>query len=544
MKINHVKTRPFPDQKPGTAGLRKRVEVFRQPHYLENFVQCVLDCIDPADDATLVIGGDGRYYNREAIQVIIRLSAGNGVRHLLIGRGGLLSTPAASHLIRSSGASGGFILTASHNPGGPDGDFGIKFNTGNGGQASETLTDRIYACTQTIAEYRIAELPDVDVDSPGRRDAGTCEVRVVDAVADYAALMERLFDFDRMQDLLRRPGFRMRFDAMHAVTGPYALEILERRLGAPEGTVVNSVPLEDFGGGHPDPNPVDAAALVRDMRETTSPDFGAASDGDGDRNMILGRNFFVSPGDSLAVLAARADVAPGYRDGVAGVARSMPTSRAVDRVSAARGVPCYETPTGWRFFCNLLDAGRIDICGEESFGTGSSHVREKDGLWAVLFWLDLQAATGLSVEALVRAHWAEFGRNFFSRHDFFLPEVSAARAVVAHLRDELGKLPGRTVADFRVTRADDFRYIDPVDETLSEHQGIRIHFEDDSRVVYRLSGTGTQGATLRVYLERHSSVAGDPAESSAAVLDSLANAALDLARIPELTGLRAPAAVI
>lgn len=543
MKIVPVKTRAHADQKPGTAGLRKRVSIFRQPHYLENFIQAIFDCIDAAN-TTLVIGGDGRYYNREAIQRLARLAAGNRVRRIVIGRGGLLSTPAASQLIRSRGASGGFILTASHNPGGPDGDFGIKFNTANGGQASEMLTDRIHARTRSIELYRLAELPDIDIDTPGLRSIDAFEVEIVDPVTGYAALMERLFDFDRMRRLVRAPDFNMQFDAMHAVTGPYAIEILQRRLGAPVGTVVNGVPLEDFGGGHPDPNPIDAAELVRAMDMPDGPHFGAASDGDGDRNMILGRSFLVSPGDSLAVLAAQAQLVPGYRNGLAGVARSMPTSRAVDRVAVAQGMPCYETPTGWRFFCNLLDAGRISLCGEESFGTSSDHVREKDGLWAVLFWLDLQAASGLTVEALVRAHWAQFGRNFFSRHDFSVPDARAAEAVMQHLDRQLARLSGRGTGDFVVARADNFRYIDSVDGSVSENQGVRVYFENDSRIVYRLSGTGTQGATLRVYLERYAADPALHAQSNVDVLTDLAQVSRDIARIPELTGLKAPSAVI
>ncbi|MGH8495520.1 MAG: alpha-D-glucose phosphate-specific phosphoglucomutase [Gammaproteobacteria bacterium] len=543
MKTTRVKTRPFTDQKPGTAGLRKRISVFRQPHYLENFVQAIFDCID-ASNGVLIVGGDGRFHNRQAVQSVARLAAGNGARRVVIGRGGLLSTPAASGLIRSSGASGGFILTASHNPGGPDGDFGIKFNTANGGQASEKLMEEVYARTLAIESYRLAALPEIDIDTPGLRRIGAFEVEVVDPVEGYASLMEKLFDFDRMRSLLRTPGFSLRFDAMHAVTGPYAVEILERRLGAPEGTVVNGIPLEDFGGGHPDPNPMDAANLVRAMGTAGGPLFGAASDGDGDRNMILGRNFLVSPGDSLAVLAAQAPLVPGYRDGLAGVARSMPTSRAVDRVAAAQGVACHETPTGWRFFCNLLDAGRITLCGEESFGTSSDHVREKDGLWAVLFWLDLQAATGLSVEELVRAHWAQFGRNFFARHDFSIADTRAAEAVMRHLGERLETLTGRNAGASAIARADVFRYVDPVDGSVSENQGTRIQFEDDSRIVYRQSGTGTQGATLRVYLERYAADTAMHEQSNAEALAGLAQASRDIARIPELTGLNAPTAVI
>jgi phosphoglucomutase len=543
MKSTIVKSAPYIDQRPGTAGLRKRVSVFLQPNYLENFVQAIFDCVDPAG-GTFVIGGDGRYHNREAIQTLIRIAAGNGAAGLIIGRGGLLSTPAASHLIRTRRANGGFILTASHNPGGPQADFGIKFNIANGGQAPEQLTERIHARTLAIDAWRTADLPPIDIDAPGRQWHDALLIDIVDPVADYAALMERLFDFERMRGLLRSADFRLCFDAMHAVTGPYAVEILERRLGAAQGSVARAEPLEDFGGGHPDPNPVDAAALVERMNGEDSPDFGAASDGDGDRNMILGRRFLVSPGDSLAVLAAQAERVPGFRHGVTGVARSMPTSRAVDRVAAARGFACYETPTGWRFFANLLDAGKINLCGEESFGTGSDHVREKDGLWAVLFWLDLLAATRRSVEALVVAHWAEFGRNFFARHDFAVADAGAAHRLMQSLEARLGKLRGRIFAGFTVAQADNFRYVDSVDGSVSENQGLRICFEDGSRVVYRLSGTGTHGAVLRVYLERY---VADPArhgQSNAAELAGLAAMARGLAQIEALTGLREPTAVI
>ena len=543
METTLVKSTPYADQRPGTAGLRKRVSVFLQPNYLENFVQAIFDCVDPAG-GTFVIGGDGRYHNREAIQILIRIAAGNGAARLLIGRGGLLSTPAASHLIRARGANGGFILTASHNPGGPQADFGIKFNIANGGQAPEQLTERIHARTLAIDSWRSADMPDIDLDAAGLQRHDTLLVEIVDPVTGYAALMERLFDFDRMRNLLRSAEFRLCFDAMNAVTGPYAVEILERRLGAPQGSVARAEPLEDFGGGHPDPNPVDAAALFELMNADGGPDFGAASDGDGDRNMILGRRFLVSPGDSLAVLAAQAERVPGYRNGIIGVARSMPTSRAVDRVAAARGFTCFETPTGWRFFGNLLDAGRINLCGEESFGTGSDHVREKDGLWAVLFWLDLLAATGRSVEELVVAHWAEYGRNFFARHDFAVADAGAARNLMQRLEARLGDLPGQSRAGYTIVQADNFRYVDSVDGSVSENQGLRIGFDDGSRIVYRLSGTGTQGALLRVYLESYVTDPSRHARSHARELTGLAAAARSLAQIEELTGLRQPTAVI
>ena len=473
MNVVTVACTAFADQRPGTAGLRKRVTVVRQPHYLETFVQALLDTAALPRDATLVLGGDGRYFNDEAIQVILRVAAANGIERFVIGRHGWLSTPAASHLIRLRDAAGGFILTASHNPGGPDGDFGIKFNVRGGGQAPEALTEAIYRRSRELTQYRIATLPTLALDRIGALRWAGLHIEIVDPVTDYAALMERLFDFNRMRALLSGGRFRMRFDALHAITGPYAQEILEHRLGAPPGSVVNAAPRPDFGGGHPDPNPVDAAPLVAMMSSADAPDFAAASDGDGDRNMVLGRGFVVSPGDSLAVLAANATQIPGYAAGLAGVARSMPTSRAVDRVAARLGIPCYETPTGWRYFFNLLEAGRITLCGEESFGTGSSHVREKDGLWAVLFWLNLVAARAQSVEHIVRTHWAAYGRDFFSRHDWFIENAQAATALVERLRAEVGALPGRSFGRLTVESADDFSYTDPVDNSVTSQQGVR-----------------------------------------------------------------------
>ncbi len=504
MNLKVVAATPFDDQKPGTSGLRKKVAVFQSAGYLENFVQAIFDTIfDNAaapSGSTLVLGGDGRYYNREAIQISLRMAAANGVAKVLVGQGGILSTPAASCVIRKYRTCGGIILSASHNPGGPEGDFGIKYNTGNGGPAPEKITDAIYAASRSLSRYRIIDAAGVALDRIGSYTLGGMSVEVIDPVADYADLMESLFDFAAIRDLIGG-GFRLCFDAMHAVTGPYAKEILERRIGAPAGSVINGVPLPDFGQGHPDPNLTYAHELVAIMYGAAAPDFGAASDGDGDRNMILGRGFFVTPSDSLAVIAANAALAPGYADGIAGSARSMPTSAAADRVAEKLGVPCFETPTGWKFFGNLMDAGKVTFCGEESFGTGSSHVREKDGLWAVLFWLNILARRRLPVEEIVHRHWAEFGRNIYSRHDYeALPAVVAA-GVMAQVKGQFATLPGSSFGDYRVKFCDDFSYTDPIDGSLSSGQGLRIGFDDGSRIVFRLSGTGTEGATLRIYLE-------------------------------------------
>lgn len=542
MQTETVPTRPYRDQKPGTAGLRKPIVTFRQPHYLENFVQAVFDTVPTLSDGPLVIGGDGRYFNREAIHTIVCMAAANGVSGLVIGRGGLLSTPAAANLVRTRGARGGFLLTASHNPGGPDGDFGIKFNTEGGGQASESLTDAIFRRTLEIERYHIVPAEPVDIDAPGQTRIGAMDIEVVDPVTDYAAQMESLFDFERIRGLFAE-GFTMTFDAMHGVTGPYAREILENRLGAPDGTVRNSQPLADFGGRHPDPSPHDAAALHDEFMRRPALDFGAASDGDGDRNMLLTPGRMISPGDSLAILAANAASVPGYRDGIAGVARSMPTSRAVDRVARELGVPAHETPTGWRFFCNLLVAGRITLCGEESFGTGSRHVLEKDGLWAVLFWLNLIAETGKRPNAILDHHWERFGRDYFARHDYQIPDAEAAGRLIRELEDGFGALPGRTLGSLRVIEADRFDYEDPVDGSISRGQGLRVFFETGERAVYRLSGTGTRGATLRVYLERHMPPEGDLTADPRAMLEELGAAAAEIARIREITGLGEPTVV-
>ncbi len=544
MKSLRIDTKPFSGQRPGTSGLRKKVTVFQQTHYLENFVQSLFDILPDLAGQTLVVGGDGRYHNRAAVQTILRMAAANGVARVLVGRGGLLSTPAASAVIRKHRAYGGIILSASHNPGGPDGDFGIKYNTGNGGPAPERITEAIFARSEVIDAYHIvADTPDVDLDTVGRQALGDMAVAVIDPVADYAELMQSLFDFGAMRKWFAS-GHRMCFDAMCAVGGPYASALIEGLLGAPAGTVVNGEPLEDFGGHHPDPNPAHATELIATMCGASAPDFGAASDGDADRNMILGRDFVVTPSDSLAVLAANAALVPGYKTGLAGIARSMPTSCAADAVAAALGIPCFETPTGWKFFGNLLDAGRATLCGEESYGTGSDHVREKDGLWAVLFWLNLLAVTGLSVEELVRRHWARFGRHYYSRHDWEGIPSERADALMADLRAGVDALAGRDFGNgLVVAQADDFAYTDPVDGSVSTRQGVRLIFDDGARIVFRLSGTGTEGATLRIYLERFEA---DPARHDIPTQDTLAPliAIADLvAGIRARTGMQSPTVI-
>ena len=537
--IRTVKTKPYDDQKPGTSGLRKQVPHFRQEHYAENFIQSIFDALSGFEGGTLVIGGDGRFHNSEVIGIAIRMAAANGFGRVLVGRGGILSTPAASHLIRKNEAVGGIILSASHNPGGPNGDFGIKYNGANGGPAPEKVTEAIHARTMEIKKYRIVEGGDIDLDVIGTSEIGGMRVDVIDPVEDYAALMESLFDFGAIRAMFAG-GFRMAFDAMHAVTGPYAREILEARLGAEVGTVRNAVPLPDFGGGHPDPNLVHARELYETMMAPDAPDFGAASDGDGDRNLIIGRGIFITPSDSLAMLAANAHLAPAYAEGLKGIARSMPTSRAADRVAARLGVELYETPTGWKFFGNLLDAGLVTICGEESAGTGSDHVREKDGLWAVLLWLNILAARGETAIDIARGHWAEYGRDYYARHDYEGVASDPAAALMDDLRGRLGDLPGRSFAGLTVAEADDFAYHDPVDGSDSAHQGLRVMFEGGARAVFRLSGTGTSGATLRVYLERYEA---DPARHGMETAEALADviaAAEALAGIRERTGRDAP----
>jgi len=538
---NRVATTPFAGQRPGTSGLRKSVTEFTQDNYLENFVQSTFDALDATEGQTLVLGGDGRFFNREAIQRILSLAAGNGFAKVFVGAGGLLSTPAASCLIRKHQTAGGLILSASHNPGGPDGDFGIKFNGPNGGPASEAVTEKIFSRTQQIERYLVSDSQDanIDIDSLGTKTLGTMTIEVVDPVNDYAELMETLFDFPAIRKIFAMNRFSMCFDAMHAITGPYAIEILEHRLGAEPGTVINGEPLVDFGGGHPDPNLAHAVELVERMNGDDPPHFGAASDGDGDRNMILGRGLFVNPCDSLAIIAANAHLVPAYAE-LSGVARSMPTSRAVDRVAAALGVECYEVPTGWKFFGNLMDAGRIRLCGEESFGTGSDHVREKDGLWAVLCWLNIIAAREQPVRAIAREHWQQYGRDYFTRHDYEGLDSEVASTLMKDLKESLPSLVGRTVGEHTVTSADDYSYTDSVDGTVSTGQGVRIFFEDDARAVFRLSGTGTSGATLRVYCDRHEK---DPARlemGTQIALGSVLDAASELAGISKRTGRETP----
>lgn len=537
-----VETKPFSDQKPGTSGLRKKVPVFQQEHYAENFIQSVFDSLEGFEGQTLVVGGDGRFLNREVIGKVIAMAAANGFGRAVVGQGGILSTPATSNVIRKRKAFGGFILSASHNPGGPNEDFGIKYNIGNGGPAPEKITDAIFARSKVIDKYHTTDLGVLDLDTLGEREVDGFVIEVIDPVKDYAELMESLFDFGAIQGMFRS-GFRMSFDAMHAVTGPYAKEILERRLGAPEGTARNFVPLEDFGGHHPDPNLVYAKDLYDELMGPDAPDFGAASDGDGDRNLIIGRGIFVTPSDSLALLAANAHLAPGYRQGLKGIARSMPTSGAADRVAEKLGIGIYETPTGWKFFGNLLDAGLATICGEESAGTGSDHVREKDGLWAVLLWLNVLAARGQSVKDIVSEHWRTYGRNYYSRHDYEGVETEAANRLVDGLRAKLDTLPGTKINGLTVSAADDFAYHDPVDGSTSKNQGIRILFEGGSRVVFRLSGTGTSGATLRVYIERYEP---DPAKHDIETQQALADliqAAEEVANIKELTGRNIPTVI-
>ncbi|SMC19835.1 phosphoglucomutase [Andreprevotia lacus DSM 23236] len=542
MTIQTIATRPFEGQKPGTSGLRKKVRVFQQAHYLENFVQSIFDALGGIAGKVLVLGGDGRYHNRAAVQTILCMAAANGAAKVIVGQGGILSTPAASCVIRKYQTFGGIILSASHNPGGLDEDFGIKYNTDNGGPAPEKITDAIYARTTTISEYKTLDAAVYDIDTLGSGQLAGMAVEVIDSVLDYAALMQQLFDFPAIRAWFAA-GHTMQFDSLSAVSGPYATRVIEGLLGAPAGTVVNGVPLEDFGGHHPDPNPAHATELIATMNAATAPDFGAASDGDADRNMIVGRNLVVTPSDSLAILAANAKLVPGYARGLAGVARSMPTSCAVDRVAKALGIACYETPTGWKFFGNLLDAGKATLCGEESYGTGSDHVREKDGVWAVLFWLNLLAATGKSVNQLVSEHWATYGRNFYSRHDYEALDVEPANALLAALREKVTTLAGTQLGGKTVALADDFAYDDPVDGSHSGKQGIRIVFDDGSRIVYRLSGTGTEGATLRVYLERYEADPAQHGQETQAALAGLIKVAGELADIAGRTGRTTPTVV-
>ncbi|HVW54811.1 MAG TPA: alpha-D-glucose phosphate-specific phosphoglucomutase [Rhizobiaceae bacterium] len=540
--IKTVATKPFDDQKPGTSGLRKKVPEFQKPHYVENFLQSIFDSLEGYRGETLVLGGDGRYFNKEVVQIVLKMAAANGFGRVIVGKDGILSTPAASHLIRKNKAFGGIILSASHNPGGPKEDFGIKYNIGNGGPAPEKVTEAIFARSKAIERYLIEDFGDIDIGTIAKVTAGGMMVDIIDPVTDYADLMETLFDFDAIEKLFRS-GFRMVFDAMHAVTGPYAKEILERRLGAPNGTARNFHPLPDFGGHHPDPNLVHAKHLYDLLMSDDAPDFGAASDGDGDRNMIIGRGIFITPSDSLAILSANAHYAPGYRKGLAGIARSMPTSAAADRVADKLGIGAYETPTGWKFFGNLLDAGLATFCGEESFGTGSNHIREKDGLWAVLLWLNIVAARGMSVKEIVTDHWATYGRNYYTRHDYEAVETAKANRLMSDLNAKLAELPGKTFGGDTVEKADDFSYHDPVDHSVSRNQGIRILFRGGSRIVFRLSGTGTEGATIRLYVERYEP---DPSRHGLDTQKALADlimAADEIAGIRTQTGRDKPSVI-
>lgn len=542
MTIKTISTTPFDDQKPGTSGLRKRVTHFQQPNYVENFIQSLFDSLPDLAGQTLVIGGDGRYFNDTVIQIAIRMAAANGAGKMIVGQGGIFSTPAASNVIRKRKALGGIVLSASHNPGGPDGDFGIKYNASNGGPASEKITDAVYTRSKVIDAYRIVETPDIDLSALGTQSVGGMEVEIIDSVADYTALMEELFDFDAIAEMFAA-GFSMQFDAMHAVTGPYAKAILEHRLGAAEGTVLNAEPLPDFGAGHPDPNLVYCKDMYDLMMSADAPDFAAASDGDGDRNLIIGRSRFVTPSDSLALLAANAHLAPAYSGGIAGIARSMPTSAAADRVAEKLGIEMFETPTGWKFFGNLLDAGRVTICGEESAGTGSNHVREKDGVWAVLLWLNILAARKQSVDEIVTDHWATYGRNYYSRHDYEEVDSAAANALMADLRAKLPELLSGGLEGRDVVLADDFAYLDPVDGSKTEGQGVRIGFADGSRIVFRLSGTGTVGATIRVYLERYEPANGAHDRDTQDALADLIELADAVAGIKARTGRDEPTVI-
>ena len=533
---------PFTDQKPGTSGLRKSSQQFEQANYLESFVEAVFRTLTGVQGGTLVLGGDGRYGNRRAIDVILRMGAAHGLSKVIVTTGGILSTPAASNLIRQRQAIGGIILSASHNPGGPDGDFGVKVNGANGGPTPASFTDAVFECTKTLEQYTIVDAAAIAIDTPGSHSIGAMQVEVIDGVDDFVALMQQLFDFDRIRELIRS-DFPLAFDAMHAVTGPYATRLLEEILGAPAGSVRNGVPLEDFGGGHPDPNLTYAHELAELLLDGEEFRFGAACDGDGDRNMILGQHCFVNPSDSLAVLTANATVAPAYADGLAGVARSMPTSSAVDVVAKELGIDCYETPTGWKFFGNLLDAGKITLCGEESFGTGSNHVREKDGLWAVLFWLQILAERRCSVAEIMAEHWKRFGRHYYSRHDYEAVASDAAHGLFDRLEGMLPGLVGQSFAGRSVSAADNFSYTDPVDGSVTKGQGLRILLEDGSRVMVRLSGTGTKGATIRVYLESYVPSSGDLNQDPQVALADMISAINELAEIKQRTGMDRPTVI-
>ncbi len=533
-----ISTKPFEGQRPGTSGLRKKVTVFQQPHYVENFIQSIFNSLEGFAGKTLVIGGDGRFYNKDVVQIALRMAAANGFGRVIVGQNGLLSTPAASHLIRKNQAFGGIILSASHNPGGPDGDFGIKYNASNGGPAPEKLTEAMFGHTQTISTYKTLRHADIDLDKIGKHSLATMQVEVVDSVSDYAALMQTLFDFDLIRARIKS-GLTMKFDGMSAITGPYGKRILEDTLGFAQGTVINGTPLPDFGGHHPDPNLVHAKELCDSVLSGNGPDFGAASDGDGDRNLIVGKGIYVTPSDSLAIIAANMHLAPGYKGGITGIARSMPTSGAADRVAQKMGLKCYETPTGWKFFGNLLDADKATVCGEESFGTGSNHVREKDGLWAVLMWLNILAARKQSVADIVHEHWAEYGRNYYTRHDYEEVDLAAATNLMNAMRNQLSTLVGQNT----IVLADDFAYDDPIDGSRTTGQGIRLIMANGSRIIYRLSGTGTAGATLRVYIEKYEADASQHKQETQTALAELISLSRNLAQIEKFTGRSAPTVI-
>jgi len=537
-----ISTLPFDDQKPGTSGLRKKVSVFQHPHYLENFVQSIFDSVPDLIGGTLVVGGDGRFYNTVAIQTILSMAAANGIAKVIVGQSGLLSTPAASCIIRKYEATGGIILSASHNPGGPEGDFGIKYNSQNGGPAAEFVTEVIYARSRKIDAYKTTENAAINLDVIGTQHIGDMHIDIIDSVTDYADLLETLFDFEKIRRLFAS-GFTLCFDAMHAITGPYAKEILVRRLGASEDSLINTVPLPDFGGGHPDPNPIYAKQLFEKMFSNNAPDFGACSDGDGDRNIVLGKNTYVTPSDSLAVITANAHLISGYAAGLTGVARSMPTSRAVDKVAEKLGIDCFETPTGWKFFGNLLDAKRITICGEESAGTGSDHIREKDGLWAILIWLNIIAVSKKSVSDILKSHWRDFGRNYYSRHDYEGVDKDKAERVMETLRAKLSTLKGQSLHGETISGAKSFTYVDPIDRSVSENQGLQVEFESGSRFVMRLSGTGTLGATLRLYLEKYAAPTGELQQDTHIALQDLGTIADELAEIKSTLDRKAPSVI-
>ncbi|MCU7834857.1 MAG: alpha-D-glucose phosphate-specific phosphoglucomutase [gamma proteobacterium symbiont of Taylorina sp.] len=543
MPITTITSSPFNDQKPGTSGLRKKVKHFQQVHYLENFVQAIFDSIGDFKGKTLVLGGDGRYFNKQAIQIILKMAAANGFGKVLVGQNGIFSTPAASVVIRKNNTHGGIILSASHNPGGPDEDFGIKYNTGNGGPAPEKITDAIYDRTRQITQYHILDNEsDIDLSKIAVHELDGMIVEVVDSVSDYAELMAQLFDFSAIKSLFSN-GFTLCFDAMHAVTGPYAVEILENQLGAQSGSVINGIPKEDFAKGHPDPNLVHAKTLAKLMFSDQSPDLGAASDGDGDRNMIVGKHIFVTPSDSLAILTANANLVPAYKNKVLGVARSMPTSQAPDKVAEKLGIDCYETPTGWKFFGNLMDADKVTLCGEESFGTGSNHIREKDGLWAVLFWLNILAARNESVIDIVQQHWHEYGRNYYSRHDYEAVESNLAEQMMAGLQEKVKQLKGTQLGSLNVSYSDDYCYTDPIDKSISEHQGIRIGFDNGSRIIFRLSGTGTSGATIRIYYESYETDSNKMQQDTQQALRELINLSLEVSQLQQITGRMEPTVI-